>query len=226
MAMRQPSSTANLLPWTKAGNALSLLKFVWLSSLFLQIRRSRVFACDCDILLISLIDCLAVTLAVWLARYLLLLCGCFHTCVAGCLPLGAPNSFKVELRKVAMAERGAHYGGTGGTLWGFYISNDCRGLLTLWSLEQIWTLFKHLVCTTKRKQRGSVINIRRLILFRELIAVYYENHTTTIDQSGQNTELVDMRWYIYLPQFFKQLKISIKFSLLHLIQTSRLQTLC
>jgi hypothetical protein len=66
--------------------------------------------------LTDFLDRLAVTLAVWLTRYLLLPRVRFSACITGCLPLGAPNPFKVALNKVDLVERGAHMVGEGGDI--------------------------------------------------------------------------------------------------------------
>jgi uracil DNA glycosylase len=49
------------------------------------------------------------------------------------------------------------------------------------------------VLTSKITQRVSVTTIIWLMLFREIIAVYFENHTETINTiRGQNAELLNV----------------------------------
>jgi hypothetical protein len=63
--------------------------------------------------------------------------------------------------------------------------------LTLWSPTHIYIIFKHSIPTTKTVQHFSITYINWLLLFREIIAVYYENRAKPIDTLfGQNTELL------------------------------------
>jgi hypothetical protein len=58
-------------------------------------------------------------------------------------------------------------------------------------LKLIETTFKESVRTAKKTLHLSITKISWLMLFKEIIAVYFENHTkATYTFSGQNTELL------------------------------------
>jgi uncharacterized protein YktB (UPF0637 family) len=55
----------------------------------------------------------------------------------------------------------------------------------------VWTIFKNSVRTAKKTPHFTVTKIDRLTLFKEIIAVYSENHTKPIKTlRGHNAELV------------------------------------
>jgi hypothetical protein len=53
---------------------------------------------------------------------------------------------------------------------------------------------KHSVCTAKKTQYISITKINWLVLFREGIANYYENHMKPTDTlCGQNAEFLNVK---------------------------------
>jgi hypothetical protein len=55
-------------------------------------------------------------------------------------------------------------------------------------------IFKNSVPTSKKTQRVSIIKINWLMLFREIIAVYSENHMESINTlCEQNVELLNVK---------------------------------
>jgi hypothetical protein len=54
--------------------------------------------------------------------------------------------------------------------------NYCYSLFKLWSLASIFIIFKHSVPTSQKTLCVSIIESSRLILYREKIAVYFEDH--------------------------------------------------
>jgi hypothetical protein len=66
-------------------------------------------------------------------------------------------------------------------------------------------LFKNSVRTSKRTLHFTITKINWLMLFKEIIAVYSENHEKPIDAKFSITEC-QSRWFIYLPLGLKGLK--------------------
>jgi hypothetical protein len=57
-------------------------------------------------------------------------------------------------------------------------------------MNLIYTIFKNFVPTSKKTHRVCITKINWLMLFREIIAVYSENHTEPIHTlCGQNAEI-------------------------------------
>jgi hypothetical protein len=66
-------------------------------------------------------------------------------------------------------------------------------MLILRSTTFIKIIFKYSVLTSKIKQRVSITKINWFMLFREITAVYSENHTKIINTlCGLNTEFVNV----------------------------------
>jgi hypothetical protein len=65
-----------------------------------------------------------------------------------------------------------------------------RGRLSLYPLKTklVWMLFKNSVRTSKRTPHFTITNINWVMVFKELIAVYSENHT----------EPINIKWKCYL----------------------------
>jgi hypothetical protein len=66
-------------------------------------------------------------------------------------------------------------------------------------------LFKNSVCTSKRTPNFTITKINWLMLFKEIIADYSENHAKPINTK---CSIIDCqsRWIIFLPLGFKGLK--------------------
>jgi hypothetical protein len=80
------------------------------------------------------------------------------------------------------------------------VQKVCRSNLRL--------MFKNSVTNYgKENNTSSFTKIRWLVLLRELIAVYYENHLKYINTlCGQNAKFCIVKWCTQLPVGFKQLK--------------------
>jgi hypothetical protein len=59
-------------------------------------------------------------------------------------------------------------------------------------------LFKNPVRTSKRTPHFTITKINLLTLFKEIIAVYSDNHAKTINTTYSITDC-QIRWFIYLP---------------------------
>jgi hypothetical protein len=66
-------------------------------------------------------------------------------------------------------------------------------------------LFKNSVRTSKRTPHFTITKINWLMLFKEVIAVYSENHTKPINTKRNITDS-QSRWFIELPFGVKGLK--------------------
>jgi hypothetical protein len=53
-------------------------------------------------------------------------------------------------------------------------------------------IFKHPVLTTKKTQRVSMTTINWLMLLKEIIAVYSENHTNPTNTLRKNADLLNI----------------------------------
>jgi hypothetical protein len=68
----------------------------------------------------------------------------------------------------------------------------------------LYFLFKNSVRTLKRTLHFTITKINWLMLFKEIIAAYSENHTKPINTKCSITDCQN-RWFIYLPLGFKGL---------------------
>jgi hypothetical protein len=75
---------------------------------------------------------------------------------------------------------------------------------SLLSVDIIWKIFKNLVRTSKRTPHFTITNINWLTLFKEIFAVYSENHTKPINTKYSITDC-QSRWFIKLPLGLKGL---------------------
>jgi hypothetical protein len=66
-------------------------------------------------------------------------------------------------------------------------------------------LFKNPVRTSKRTPHFTITKINWLTLFKEIIAVYSENHATPVNTKCSITDRQSW-WFIYLPLGLKGLK--------------------
>jgi hypothetical protein len=65
-------------------------------------------------------------------------------------------------------------------------------------------LFKSTVCTSKRTPNFTITKINWLMVFKEIIAVYSENHAKPINTKCRITDC-QSRWFIQLPLGLKGL---------------------
>jgi hypothetical protein len=65
-------------------------------------------------------------------------------------------------------------------------------------------LFKNSVRTSKRTPHFNITNIKSLMLFKEIIDAYSENHAKPINTKCSIT-YCQRRWFIYLPLGLKGL---------------------
>jgi hypothetical protein len=78
-------------------------------------------------------------------------------------------------------------------------------VVIIWPFEALaWVIFKNSVRTTKKTQHFTITKINWLTLFKEIVAVYSENHTKPINTKWR---VIDCRsrWEIYLPLGIKGL---------------------
>jgi lipoate-protein ligase B len=58
----------------------------------------------------------------------------------------------------------------------------------------VWIIFENSVRTAKKTQHFTITKINWLTLFKEIIAVYTENHTKHINKlCGKNAELLNVK---------------------------------
>jgi hypothetical protein len=55
-------------------------------------------------------------------------------------------------------------------------------------MKLVYIFFKNSVCTSKRTPNFTITKINRLMLFKEIIAVYSENHTKPINTKRSITD--------------------------------------
>jgi hypothetical protein len=81
-----------------------------------------------------------------------------------------------------------------------------KKMIRLIPLKQklVWIIFKNSVRTAKKTLHFKITKINWLTLFKEIIAVYTENHTKPINIKWTVTDFLS-RWYIYLPLGFRGL---------------------
>jgi hypothetical protein len=84
--------------------------------------------------------------------------------------------------------------------------NEVTTLLNLLKPKLVQILFKDSVRTSKRTPHFTITKINCLKLFKEIIAVYSENHAKPIKTKCSITDC-HSRWFIYLPLRLKGLRV-------------------
>jgi hypothetical protein len=94
--------------------------------------------------------------------------------------------------------------------------------LTVWSPKLIYIMFKNSVRTAKKTSHFTITQINWLMLFKEIIAVYTENHTKSINTKWRFD--CWSRWDIHLLLGFKGLNLECRANLTNnLISLSQIE---
>jgi hypothetical protein len=91
----------------------------------------------------------------------------------------------------------------------FKIPREILNLLNHLKTTLVQMLVKNSVLTSKRTQHFTITKIKWLTLFKEIIAVYSENHAKPINTKCSITDC-QSRWFIQLPLGLKGLRSGIQ----------------